>query len=117
VAPAGKAGRAGVAALLALLALHPEGLSSEALAEVAVQGDVVEPTNDAVLECEHLLAAIRELPVGQRAVLVLRFLDDLSVAETAAAFDCSQGTVKSQTSRALDRIRGVLDRDQGERRC
>lgn len=80
--------------------------------EVAVHDDVVEPTNDAVLEREHLLAAIRTLPAGQRAVLVLRFLDDLSVAETAAALDCSPGTVKSQTSRALDRIRGVLDREK-----
>lgn len=55
-----------------------------------------------------LLAATRQLPAGQRAVLVLRFFDDLSVADTAAALGCSTGTVKSQTSRALERLRAVL---------
>ena len=64
-----------------------------------------------VLEREHLLGAVRTLPPGQRAVLVLRFFDDLSVAETAATLECSEGTVKSQTSRALDRLRGVLDQE------
>jgi RNA polymerase sigma factor (sigma-70 family) len=68
-----------------------------------------------VLERERLLAAIRELPAGQRAVLVLRFFDDLSVAETAATLECSEGTVKSQTARALDRMRGVLDESTPER--
>jgi RNA polymerase sigma-70 factor (sigma-E family) len=80
--------------------------------EVAAQVDVAEPAGDAVLEYDDLLAAVRALPAGQRAVLVLRFFDDLSVAETAAALDCSEGTVKSQTSRALDRIRGVLDQEK-----
>jgi RNA polymerase sigma-70 factor (sigma-E family) len=73
------------------------------------------PANDAVLERQRLLDAIRELPAGQRAVLVLRFFDDLSVAETAAALECSEGTVKSQTARALDRMRSVLDPSTPER--
>jgi RNA polymerase sigma-70 factor (sigma-E family) len=80
--------------------------------EVAVVADVAVPADDALLERQHLLAAMRELPGGQRAVLVLRYFDDLSVAETAAALDCSEGTVKSQTSRALDRIRAVLGRER-----
>jgi RNA polymerase sigma factor (sigma-70 family) len=74
----------------------------------------VTPEDD-VLERERLLAAVRELPAGQRAVVVLRFFDDLSVADTAAALDCSEGTVKSQTSRALDRLRTVLDASTTER--
>jgi DNA-directed RNA polymerase specialized sigma24 family protein len=41
-------------------------------------------------------------------VLVLRFFDDLSVEDTAAALGCSTGTVKSQTSRALGNLRAVL---------
>jgi RNA polymerase sigma-70 factor (sigma-E family) len=88
------------------------------VAEVAVEaGEPLAPVpeDESVLEREHLLAAIRELPAGQRAVLVLRFFDDLSVADTAAALDCSEGTVKSQTARALDRMRAALDQPTQER--
>jgi RNA polymerase sigma-70 factor (sigma-E family) len=80
--------------------------------EVAVSVDVAVLEDDAALEREYLLVAIRALPAGQRAVLVLRFFDDLSVAETAAALECSEGTVKSQTARALAGIRGVLDEER-----
>jgi RNA polymerase sigma factor (sigma-70 family) len=48
-----------------------------------------------------LLGAVRRLPVRQREVLVLRFFADLSLAETAAAIGCSEGTVKTHTTRAL----------------
>jgi RNA polymerase sigma-70 factor (sigma-E family) len=82
-------------------------------AEAALETlDTATPGHDHLLERERLLAAIRQLPAGQQAVLVLRFLEDLSVAETAATLDCSEGNVKSQTSRALDRIRDVLDQEK-----
>lgn len=52
-----------------------------------------------------LWAALARLPRRQRAVLVLRYYLDLSEAQTAAAMDCSTGTVKSQTSKALGKLR------------
>lgn len=50
--------------------------------------------------------ALAELPPRQRACVVLRYFDELSIEETAAALDCRPGTVKSQTLRALEKLRG-----------
>jgi RNA polymerase sigma-70 factor (sigma-E family) len=58
-----------------------------------------------------LLPAVLQLPMRQRAVLVLRYFEDLSIDETAAALDCSVGTVKSQTHHALNRLRELLGDD------
>jgi RNA polymerase sigma-70 factor (sigma-E family) len=54
---------------------------------------------------DALARALATLTRGQRACVVLRHYLDLSEAETAAALGCSVGTVKSQTSRALARLR------------
>jgi RNA polymerase sigma-70 factor (sigma-E family) len=56
-------------------------------------------------------AALATLPWPQRAVLVLRYFDDLSEAETATILRCSPGTVKSRASRAIAQLRtsGLLD--------
>ena len=54
------------------------------------------------------MAALKSLPSGQRSVVVLRYFEDLSVEQVAAALGCSTGTVKSQTARALPRLRSLL---------
>jgi RNA polymerase sigma-70 factor (sigma-E family) len=64
---------------------------------------------ETLAERDELHAALAALPRRQRTVLVLRFMCDLSLAETAAAMGSSEGTVKSQTSRALASVRQVLD--------
>jgi RNA polymerase sigma-70 factor (sigma-E family) len=61
------------------------------------------------VERVHLVRALGTLPARMRAVLVLRFYEDLTEAATAAALGCSVGTVKSQTSRGLARLRTHLD--------
>ena len=53
-----------------------------------------------------LVAALERLPGRMRVVVVLRYLVDLSEAETAQEVGCAVGTIKSQTSRALARLRG-----------
>jgi RNA polymerase sigma-70 factor (sigma-E family) len=60
------------------------------------------------LERDALWTHVRALPARQRAVLVLRFYEDLSEAQTAALLNISPGTVKSQTSRALGTLRQRL---------
>lgn len=52
-----------------------------------------------------LVRALAELPAQQRAAVVLRYFQDLSLEQTAAALGCSVGTAKSQTSRALAKLR------------
>jgi RNA polymerase sigma-70 factor (sigma-E family) len=54
---------------------------------------------------DALADAVAALPYRQRAVLVLRYYEDLRESEIAAAIGCRPGTVKSLTSRALDALR------------
>jgi len=58
-----------------------------------------EPADDA------LLAALGRLPARQRTAIGLRYLGDLSVAETARVMGCKDGTVKALTAQGLDRLR------------
>jgi DNA-directed RNA polymerase specialized sigma24 family protein len=57
----------------------------------------------------ELFDALASLPPRQRAVLVLRYFEDLSEAQTAQTLGCSLGTVKSTASRGLARLRETLE--------
>jgi RNA polymerase sigma-70 factor, ECF subfamily len=59
-------------------------------------------------ERDRVQAAIAELPDATREVVVLHYVGGLSLSQTAAAMDISEGTVKSRLSRAIDRLRSVL---------
>lgn len=68
-----------------------------------------------------VLSALATLPPRARAVVVLRYWDDLSVEQVAAVLGCSQGNVKSHAAWALGKLRAVLDEaltgyDPAERR-
>lgn len=60
---------------------------------------------DEQLERQAMWVHVQALPARQRAVLVLRFYEDLTEAQTADLLQCSVGTVKSQTSKALAKLR------------
>jgi RNA polymerase sigma-70 factor (sigma-E family) len=78
-----------------------ERVMNELPAERAVPPDA--PANRLMV-----LQALAGVPPRQRAVLVLRYWEDLSIGETAALLQCSAGTVKSQAARGLDAMRTLL---------
>jgi RNA polymerase sigma-70 factor (sigma-E family) len=64
-----------------------------------------------VAERDFLMRALAELPPRQRTVLVLRYFNDLPEAEIADVLSCTVGTVKSQLSRGLARLRELTGPD------
>jgi RNA polymerase sigma-70 factor (sigma-E family) len=59
-----------------------------------------------------LLQALHALPLRQRATIILRYLEGMSERETAAVLGCTEGTVKSQSARALGTLKNYLDRTE-----
>ena len=67
-----------------------------------------DPRVEGMADRVTLAAALVQLAPGQRAVLVLRFYEDLTEAQTAAALGCSISTVKTQSRDALHRLRQLV---------
>jgi RNA polymerase sigma-70 factor (sigma-E family) len=74
----------------------------------------VADASDAVGESLRIRAALKRLPPGQRAVIVLRYYEQFSVDEVAEALGRSPGTVKSQSARGLATLRTLLTTTQIE---
>ncbi|HVE99308.1 MAG TPA: SigE family RNA polymerase sigma factor [Mycobacteriales bacterium] len=83
----------------------------ERLAARADPGTVDREVEGDVTDAVTLRALLAELPPRQRAAVVLRYLADLSVAETADAMGCAEGTVKSAVHAALRHLRADLDEE------
>jgi len=87
---------------------------AETLGEVPAHADRAHGDAYAAYDTRDEVArAVLALPPRMRAVVVLRYFDDLSEADTAEALGISTGSVKSQASRGLDRLRTVLQQTQG----
>ncbi len=67
----------------------------------------------ALADQDLLWRALARLPPGQRAVLVLRYYEDLTEAQTAAVLGCSVGSVKTQAFRALTKLRDIVGTAEG----
>jgi RNA polymerase sigma-70 factor (sigma-E family) len=72
------------------------------------------PEGAGVEERDELWRALRQLPQRTRAVVVLRYWEDLPEAEVARLLGCSVGSVKSQASRGLARLRVALAANREE---
>ncbi|MHA7135059.1 SigE family RNA polymerase sigma factor [Oerskovia turbata] len=88
----------------------PEGLQGHAEGDARTRhapgGD---PSSRAVHDRDLVVRALLQLPLKQRRVVVLRHMLDLSEAEVSAELGIPAGTVKSTASRALARLRTILD--------
>ena len=83
-------------------------MHADLMAQQALRRDAPDHAEDTVTR-DLVSLAVRSLPIRMRAVVVLRFYDDLSIADTATVLGVSAGTVKSQTTKALTHLRQRLE--------
>jgi RNA polymerase sigma factor (sigma-70 family) len=99
--PCPEAWAATVATRLAIGSWRKRGPEPRPVADTA-------PSDQAIVDRDALVAALRSLPRRQREVAVLLYVADLPVADVAAALGCTDGTVKQHASRARDALRTAL---------
>lgn len=87
---------------------RPEVLADPA-AIAALQPGAANPPASVLGDRPGVLDALQALPFRQRSILVLRYLQDLSEAQTADALGISVGAVKSGASRGLARLRATIE--------
>jgi len=95
-------------------AYRREEREARKLARLGSPVDVTDPFGGAA--SEHVFAAIRSLPPLQRAVITLRFVDDLSLAETARLLGKRVAAIDSLQRRALQALREILREDDDDDR-
>jgi RNA polymerase sigma-70 factor (sigma-E family) len=83
---------------------------------VEVTPDRAEPAGSNDEPHDDLRRALLQLPRRQRAVVVLRYFEDLTERQVAAVLGCTVGTVKSQNAKALSKLRVLLAEHANERR-
>ena len=79
---------------------------------VRLQESFVADPASQVADSDEVRRALAALPPRQRAVLVLRYLDDATEAQVADVLGCSVGTVKSQSARGLAKLREVIVKEE-----
>jgi RNA polymerase sigma-70 factor (ECF subfamily) len=84
---------------------RPEGLHEPVDSRNASPGQRAEQSED----CDRVQAAIADLPEPIREVVVLHYVGGLTLRQTAAAMEISQGTVKSRLNAALNKLRSILE--------
>lgn len=92
----------------------PEGEDRDPLETIDVEDDTDEPSEQLARRQTIALIeqALQKLPARQREAFVLRYWEDMDVAETAAIMGCSDGSVKTHCSRAVHALAKTL-RQQG----
>ena len=79
--------------------------------EPASSANHIEEKSARQMEAGDLWKAVQYLSMPDQQIVYLRYFLELSVAETAQALDVPEGTVKSRLSRALERLRGIIQQD------
>jgi RNA polymerase sigma-70 factor (sigma-E family) len=80
-------------------------------AEVFVEVEVAVPEEPDSPRLERLAEAVEQLSFEQRSVVILRYIEGLSIEETASALRCSQAAVKSRAHRGLASLRSRLEQE------